>query len=88
MQLKRHTPFSVSIDDLFKAAQVAASVGSTALRLDWLDSTIKKIHEGKELQLQFQKVTGLRMEVKEPKLFLYQEQNLLKQGKEKLSVEG
>lgn len=47
-------------------------VGCVGIRLNWLDKVIKKIHEGKELQLLYQKVVGLRVRVNETKQMLHQ----------------
>lgn len=53
------------IDDLSEAARLVIDMSSTSVRLNWLDSIIKKIHEGRELQLHFHKVASLRVEAKE-----------------------
>lgn len=50
-----------------------------------MDNAIKKIHEGRALQCQFQKVAGLKKRAKEAELFLHLTQNLLKQVEEKLA---
>lgn len=68
-QLEQRPLFSVSTNELTEAVRVVADVGGTGIGLDWV---IKKIHKGKELLLQYQKVTGLKMTVKEIELFLHQ----------------
>lgn len=47
-----------------------ADVGGKGITLDWLESATKRIHEEKELQLQYQKVTNLKVSVKESEQML------------------
>lgn len=62
---------------------MVADVGSTGIQLDWLGKGTKKIQERKELQLQLEKVVGLKVQVKKVDLLLNQSYNLLKQAQGK-----
>lgn len=72
VELEHHTPLSVPIDDLFGATRVVLDVGNTCIRLNWLDNATKKIYEGRELQLRLQKLSSLKINVKDEELFLHQ----------------
>lgn len=84
VQLEHQTPLSISADTVVEATQVVPTVDGAGIMLDWLDRTIKMIHEGKELQFQYQKVTGLKLRVKKSEQLLLQWKNHPKHELEKL----
>lgn len=59
---------------------MVANVGNMGIWLHQLYTAIKKIPEGRELQLQFQKVV-FEGKVEEVERFFHQSQHLLKQAK-------
>lgn len=49
----------VSIHNLAEATWVVVYVDSAGIRVDYLDRAIKKLHERKELQQQYQNIVAL-----------------------------